>query len=137
VEKPRVGDRASLAKVISPEDVRAFAGAVGDHNPVHFDEAYASTTPFGRPVAHGMLVASLISAVIAGKLPGPGSVYLSQSLRFSAPVFPGETVTATVTVTGVRERRGVYTLETVCANAQGVEVVSGEAVVLWRGGTGD
>jgi 3-hydroxybutyryl-CoA dehydratase len=125
-----VGDGAEVSKTINDEDVRAFAELTGDRNPVHLDEDYASTTRFGRRIAHGMLGASLISTVLAGELPGPGSVYLSQTLRFNAPVFLGDTVTARVTVKHVREDKPVVTLETVCTNQRGERVVEGEAVVL-------
>ena len=126
----KVGDAAEISKTINGEDVRAFAELTGDRNPVHLDESYASTTRFGRRIAHGMLDASLISTVLASELPGPGSVYLSQTLRFTAPVFIGDTVTARVTVKHVREDKPVVTLETVCTNQRGERVVEGEAVVL-------
>jgi 3-hydroxybutyryl-CoA dehydratase len=125
-----VGDGAEVSKTITDEDVRAFAELTGDRNPVHLDEEYASTTRFGRRIAHGMLGASLISTVLASELPGPGSVYLSQTLRFNAPVFLGDTVTARVTVKHVREDKPVVMLETVCTNQRGERVVEGEAVVL-------
>jgi 3-hydroxybutyryl-CoA dehydratase len=126
----KVGDAAETSKTITDEDVRAFAELTGDRNPVHLDEEYAATTRFGRRIAHGMLGASLISTVLASELPGPGSVYLSQTLRFTAPVYLGDTVTARVTVTNVREDKPVVTLETVCVNQRGERVVEGEAVVL-------
>src|ERR1700749_4835850 len=125
-----VGDSAEVSKTITDEDVRAFAELTGDRNLVHLDEEFAATTRFGRRIAHGMLGASLISTVLASKLPGPGSVYLSQTLRFTAPVFLGDTVTARATVTRVREDKPVVTLETVCTNQRGERVVEGEAVVL-------
>jgi 3-hydroxybutyryl-CoA dehydratase len=125
-----VGDGAELSKMITDEDIRAFAELTGDFNPVHTDDEYARTTRFGRRIAHGMLGASLISAVIANKLPGRGSVYLSQTLRFTSPVYPGDTVTARATVRHVREDKPVVTLETVCTNQHGERVVEGEAVVL-------
>jgi acyl dehydratase len=125
-----VGDAAEISRTVTDEDVRAFAEVTGDRNPVHLDEEYAATTRFGRPIAHGMLGASLISAVLAGELPGRGTVYLSQTLRFTAPVFPGDTVTARVVVTKVREDKPIVTLETVCTNQRGERVVEGEAVVL-------
>jgi 3-hydroxybutyryl-CoA dehydratase len=128
-----VGDSAEVSKTITDEDVRAFAELTGDRNPVHLDEEYAAATRFGRRIAHGMLGASLVSAVLAGELPGPGSVYLSQTLRFTAPVFLGDTVTARVTVRHVREDKPVVTLETVCTNQRGERVVEGEAVVLVPG----
>jgi len=126
----QVGDSAELRKTIADEDVRAFAELTGDRNPVHLDDEYAASTRFGRRIAHGMLGASLISAVLANELPGRGTVYLSQTLRFTAPVFPGDTVTARVVVKGVREDKPVVTLETVCTNERGERVVEGEAVVL-------
>jgi 3-hydroxybutyryl-CoA dehydratase len=126
----KAGDSAEVSKTITEEDVRAFAELTGDRNPLHLDEEYASTTRFGRRIAHGMLGASLISAVIANELPGRGSVYLSQTLRFTAPVFLGDTVTARVTVTRAREDKPVVTLETVCTNQRGERVLEGEAVVL-------
>ncbi|MBV9925175.1 MAG: MaoC family dehydratase [Acidobacteria bacterium] len=126
----KVGDSAEMRKTISEEDVRAFAELTGDHNPVHLDEEYAAGTRFGRRIAHGMLGASLVSAVLANELPGRGTVYLSQTLKFTAPVFLGDTVTARVTVRHVREDKPVVTLETVCTNDRGERVVEGEAVVL-------
>ena len=126
----KVGDSAEVSKTITDEDVRAFAELTGDRNPVHLDEEYAARTRFGRRIAHGMLGASLISAVLANELPGRGTVYLSQTLRFTAPVFLGDTVTARVTVKSVREDKPVVTLETVCTNERGERVVEGEAVVL-------
>jgi 3-hydroxybutyryl-CoA dehydratase len=125
-----VGDSAEVSKTITDEDVRAFAELTGDRNPIHLDESYAATTRFGRRIAHGMLGASLISTVLASELPGPGSVYLSQTLRFTAPVYLDDIVTARVTVKHVREDKPVVTLETVCVNQRGERVVEGEAVVL-------
>lgn len=126
----KVGDTATRSRTISDEDVRAFAELTGDHNPVHLDDEYAAGTRFGRRVAHGMLAASLISATLANDLPGRGTVYLSQQLQFTAPVFPGDEVTARVTVTKAREDKPVVTLETVCTNQRGETVVRGEAVVM-------
>jgi 3-hydroxybutyryl-CoA dehydratase len=126
----RVGDAAEMSKTITDADVRAFAELTGDHNPVHLDEEYAATTRFGRRIAHGMLSASLVSAVIANELPGRGSVYLSQTLQFVAPVFLGDTVTARVTVTKLREDKPIVTLEIVCTNQRGEQLLKGEAVVL-------
>jgi 3-hydroxybutyryl-CoA dehydratase len=128
----RVGDTAEFSKTITDADVRVFADLTGDHNPVHLDEDYASNTRFKRRVAHGMLTASLISSVLANKLPGEGTVYLSQSLKFVAPVYLDDTVTARVTVTDVREDKPIATLETVCLNQRGETLVKGEAVVLFE-----
>ena len=126
----QVGDTAEFSKTITDEDIRAFADLTGDHNPVHLDDGFAATTRFGRRIAHGMLSAGLISSVLANKLPGQGTVYLSQTLNFVAPVYPGDTVRARVTVTKVRDDKPIVTLETVCTNQHDQLVLRGEAVVL-------
>jgi 3-hydroxybutyryl-CoA dehydratase len=128
--KFKPGDTASLSRTISDDDIRAFANATGDHNPLHLDEEFAKQTRFGKRIAHGMLSASLISAVIASELPGQGSIYLGQTLQFVAPVVPGDTVTARVTVTGIREDKPIVKLETVCTNQRDEVVIRGEATVL-------
>ena len=128
--KFKVGDSAEITRTIEQADVEAFAEVTGDHNPVHVDEAFAQQTRFGRCIAHGMLSASLISSVLANKLPGEGSVYLGQTLQFVAPVFPGDEVTARVTVKAVREDKPVVKLETICVNQRGETVIRGEATVL-------
>jgi 3-hydroxybutyryl-CoA dehydratase len=126
----KVGDTASLTKAITDADIRAFAELSGDRNPIHLDDEYAATTRFGRRIAHGMLAASLISTVLGTQLPGIGTVYLSQNSRFLAPVYPGDTVTARVTVISVREDKPIVTLETICENQHGEVLIKGEAVVL-------
>lgn len=127
---PKIGDTASLTKTISSEEIHRFAELSLDMNPVHVDEEVAKKTRFGRCIAHGMWGAALISAVIGTRLPGPGTIYLSQSLQFKAPVYPGDAITATVTVTNVREDKPIVTLDTLCKNQDGKTVVQGEAVVL-------
>ena len=129
----KVGDSAEITKTIEQADIHAFADVTGDHNPVHVDETFAQTTRFGRTIAHGMLTASLISAVLANKLPGPGSIYLGQTLKFVAPVFPGDQITARVTVKEIREDKAIMKLETVCVNQRDEIVIRGEATVLKRG----
>ena len=126
----KVGDSAEITKKIEQSDIDAFANVTGDHNPVHVDEEFAKTTRFGRRIAHGMLTASLISAVLANKLPGEGSVYLGQTLQFVAPVFPGDEITARVTVKEIREDKPIVKLETICVNQREETVVRGEATVL-------
>ena len=126
----KIGDTARRARTVTGRDIELFTELTGDRNPVHLDEEYAAGTRFGRRIAHGMLGASLISAVLANELPGRGTVYLSQTLRFTAPVFLGDTVTARVVVKAVREDKPIVTLETVCTNQRGERVVEGEAVVL-------
>jgi acyl dehydratase len=132
---PKVGDSASLTKSISLEEINQFAQVSGDVNPVHLDEEFAKKTRFGGRIAHGMWSASLISAVLGTKLPGPGTIYLSQTLTFKAPVLPGEPITATVKVLKVREDKRIVTLETFCENTKGQRVVEGEAVVLHEAAT--
>jgi 3-hydroxybutyryl-CoA dehydratase len=128
--KLKIGDSASISKTITDADIQAFAEVSGDHNPLHLDEEYAAQTRFGRRIAHGMLSASLISAVLANELPGTGSVYLSQSLKFVKPVFLGDTVTARVTVIGIRDDKPIVTLDTVCVNQHEETVLKGEATVM-------
>jgi 3-hydroxybutyryl-CoA dehydratase len=124
-----VGQSASRSKTFTDEDVRTFAHVSTDTNPIHLDADYAANTMFGQRIVHGMLTASLISAVLANDFPGPGTIYLGQELKFTKPVLLGDTITATVTVTKFREDKGILTLETVCANQDGDTVIKGEAVV--------
>jgi 3-hydroxybutyryl-CoA dehydratase len=128
--KFNVGDMAEITKTIDEADIQEFAKVTGDHNPIHLDDEFAKTTRFGRRIAHGMLSASLISAVLANKLPGEGSIYLGQTLEFRAPVFPGDEVTARVIVKEIREDKRIIKLETVCVNQRGEIVIRGEATVL-------
>ena len=129
----KVGDTAEITRTIEQADVQAFADLTEDHNPIHVDESFAKTTRFGRRIAHGMLTASLISSVLASKLPGEGSVYLGQTLQFVAPVFPGDEITARVTVREIREDKPILKLETLCLNQRGDVVIRGEATVYIRG----
>ena len=124
-----LGQSAQMAKIVTAADIEAFAAVSGDINPVHLDEAYARTTPFQGRIAHGMLSGAYISAVIGTKLPGPGAIYLSQSLKFRRPVKIGDTVVATVTVSALDERRGHVTFVTLC-QVDGKTVVEGEAVIM-------
>jgi 3-hydroxybutyryl-CoA dehydratase len=128
IEDVTVGMTATFAKTITEADIVMFAGVSGDINAVHLNEEYAAGTPFKGRIAHGMLSASLISAVLANRLPGPGTIYLEQSLKFLAPVRPGETVHATVRVLEVDQARGRVVLETVC-RVKDVAVISGQAQV--------
>lgn len=125
-----VGDKASRTTTITDEMIRAFADLTGDSNPVHLDDAYAAGTRFGRRIAHGMIAAGLISATLADDLPGPGTVYLSQTLQFKAPVYPGDIITTTVEVKSLRPDKPIVTLVTTCKNQDDVLVLEGEAVVL-------
>jgi 3-hydroxybutyryl-CoA dehydratase len=130
LEELKVGQSAESAKTVSNEDVVLFAQITGDFNPVHMDEAAAAKSLFGERIAHGMLTAGLISAAIASRLPGPGSVYLGQTLRFTAPVRIGDTVTTRVEVTELNLPKRRVKLSTVCRNQKGDVVVDGEATVF-------
>jgi 3-hydroxybutyryl-CoA dehydratase len=124
-----LGQTAEVSHVVGAADIEAFAAVSGDHNPVHMDEAFAKSTPFGGRIAHGMLSAAYISAVLGNDLPGPGAIYLSQSLRFRRPVKIGDPVIARVTVKALDEAKGHATFETVCL-VNGKTVVDGEALIM-------
>jgi 3-hydroxybutyryl-CoA dehydratase len=124
-----VGQTAEYSKEITDADVMGFAQVTGDFNPVHVDEEAAARSRFGGRIAHGMLSAGLISAALAGKLPGPGSIYLGQTLKFTAPVKIGDTVTVTVTVTELLPKNRVK-LSTHCRNQSDETVCTGEATIL-------
>jgi 3-hydroxybutyryl-CoA dehydratase len=126
----KVGDSASLKKTFTESDVLTFAEISGDCNPIHVDPKFAATTPFDRQLVHGLLTAGMISAVLGMQLPGPGCIYLKQELNFRAPVYFGDTITATVTVTKIREDKPIITLETICTNQDGIEVIDGEALLM-------
>ncbi len=130
LEDLAIGMTASLTKTITMEDIVKFSEISTDVNPVHLDPTYAATTPFKGVIAHGMLSAGLISAVMANQLPGPGTVYLGQSLKFKVPVRPGEEVTATATIKEIDARRKRVVLDTVCT-VQGRTVIEGEATVMF------
>jgi acyl dehydratase len=128
--KINIGDQASLSKIFTGKDVRTFAKISLDHNPLHEAGTIAIESIFKRPIVHGQLVAALISAVLGGKLPGPGTIYLSQTLKFVAPVFIDDEVTATVKVLKVRESKGIVNLSTLCVKSDGTLVIDGDAVVM-------
>lgn len=129
IEDLHAGMSASFAKTITEADILLFADLSGDNNAIHTDEAFASTTIFRGRVAHGFLSASVISAAVSRCLPGPGTVYLDQQLRFRAPVRPGDTVQAAVTVVSVDLDRAQAVLQTVC-RVEGRVVIDGEATVM-------
>ncbi len=129
VEDLQTGMQATFSKTITEADIVLFAAVSGDNNAMHVNEEFAATTRFGGRIAHGFLTASVISAAVANRLPGPGTIYLSQQLHFRAPVRIGQTVHATVSISAIdRERRRV-TLETVCRVGETV-VIDGEALVM-------
>jgi 3-hydroxybutyryl-CoA dehydratase len=126
----RIGEEASFTKTVTEADVTTFSGLIGDFNPIHVDAEYARKSRFGRRVAHGMFTGGLISAVLGNKLPGPGSIYLSQQIEFLSPVFIGDTISAVVKVTSWRPDKRIITLKTDCYNQDEVQVVTGKAVLL-------
>ena len=126
----RPGQRAAVTKTISEADVYAFAGMTGDFNPLHVDAEFARKSRFGERIAHGMLTAGLISTVLGMKLPGPGAIFLGQTLKFLKPVRFGDTITAEAEVVSYRSEKRILTLRTKCANQRGEQVLEGEATVL-------
>lgn len=126
--KYEIGQSAKFSKTISECDVYSFAGITGDFNPLHVNAAEAEKMYFGRRIAHGMLTASFLSTVIASQLPGPGTIYMEQNTRFLKPVFPGDTITAAVTITELLEK-GKARLKTTVTNQDGTIVVDGTAIV--------
>ena len=129
LEDLELGLSAERAHVVTEADITAFAEVSGDFNPVHMDEAFAATTAFKGRIAHGMLSAAWLSALIAGDLPGPGTIYMSQSLRFRRPVRIGDEVVSRVEVTAIDTEKARVTLVTVCRVA-GKDVLEGEALVM-------
>jgi 3-hydroxybutyryl-CoA dehydratase len=129
IEDMREGMSAALERTFTREDVEAFARLTGDVNPAHVDADFAASSVFGKPVVHGMLTAALISAVLGTKLPGKGAVYVSQTIQFRKPVFPGDAVRAEVEITAIDARRKRVTLATRCL-VDGKLVLRGEAVVI-------
>src|SRR5579883_3515922 len=125
-----VGETASLSRRLTIEDIELFAVMSGDINPAHLDEQYAKASMFQRLIGHGMWAGALISTVLGTRLPGPGTIYLSQDLRFRRPVGVGDTVTVTVTVQDKNAETGRIVLDCRCANQLGEEVVTGKAEVL-------
>ncbi len=125
-----IGQQAESTRTVTMEDIRLFAAASGDHNPLHLDPAYAAGTPFGECIAHGMFSGGLISAALAMQLPGPGTIYLGQSLAFRLPVKIGDTLTVQLTVTDKQPRRRQVTLDCLVLNQHGKKVVTGSAEVM-------
>ena len=126
----KLGDKFTTSRDVTDELIRKFADVSGDYNPIHLDEEFAKNTRFGKRIAHGMLSGAFISAVLGYELKERKIVYLSQTLKFTAPVFIGDTVAATATVINIREDRPIVTLETVCTNQNGETLVTGEAAVM-------
>lgn len=130
IDQMKVGQKASFTKTISEADCYNYAGVSGDFNPAHINEEYAKNTLFKTRIAHGMLTASLISAILGTKLPGPGTIYLSQNLKFKKPVYFADTITATCIVEELIIDKNIVVLNTQCSNQNGEIVIEGQAKVL-------
>ena len=128
---PPVGARATRTSTITRATIANFAELSGDFNPIHLDPVQAAKSPFGERIAHGLLVASLLSGVMGSDLPGPGSIYLGQTLKFLAPVHIGDVITASAEVIAVHEEKRILTLRTECTNQHGTVVLTGEAIVKY------
>lgn len=126
----KIGDSLSSAREVTAELIEKFADVSGDHNPIHLDEEFASKTRFGKRIAHGMLSGAFISAILGNEYKGSTVIYLSQTLKFTAPVFIGDTVTTTSTVTNIRSDKNIVTLENICTNQKGETLVQGESKIM-------
>ncbi len=129
VQELKVGDTAEFSKTLSESDVYLYAGITGDFNPAHVDEEYARKTFFKGRIVHGMLTAGFVSTVLANQLPGPGTIYVSQEVKFRAPVRMGDTLTARVEVAEIVAEKNRVRLKTTCVIQDGTVVLDGEAVV--------
>ncbi|MCG7346258.1 MaoC family dehydratase [Sporosarcina sp. ACRSL] len=125
-----VGQTASISRTVTETDIVMYAGLSGDYNPVHVDREYAAGTRFGQRIAHGLLTASFLSRLFGMELPGPESVYLEQTLKFTKPVFIGDTITATAEILDIDQKRNIITLSTICRNQNGETVLSGEGKMM-------
>lgn len=130
INEIKIGDKSSYSRTVCEADVILFGGVSGDLNPAHFNEEYSKNTMFKGRIAHGMLSAGYISTVLGMHLPGPGTIYISQELKFTAPVKFGDTITATVEVIEKLEEKNRLILETICTNQKGDIVVKGKAIVM-------
>ena len=129
IDRLKVGDAAEFAKTVTETDIYLYAGITGDFNPAHVNEAYAKNTFFKTRIAHGMLTAGFISAIIANQLPGPGTIYMKQDLSFLAPVHIGDTITARVEILELNVEKNRVRLKTTCMNQDGVTVLEGVGLV--------
>lgn len=130
INEMKIGDSASFTKTVTDTDVYMFAGITGDFNPAHVNQVEAEKGMFGKRIAHGMLSAGFISAVLGTMLPGPGTIYMGQELRFTKPIAIGDTITATVTVAEMIIEKNRVILDTVCTNQNGEIVIKGKATVM-------
>lgn len=126
----KIGDKFTTNRLVTDELIRQFAEVSGDFNPIHLDEDFAKTTRFGNRIAHGMLSGAFISAVLGNELKDMKIVYLSQTMKFTAPVFIDDTVTTTATIINIREDKPIITCETICTNQNGEMLVTGESKIM-------
>ncbi len=129
IDELKVGDSEEFSKTIAESDIYLYAGITGDFNPAHVNEEYAKKTFFKKRIAHGMIPAGFISAVLGSKLPGPGTIYMKQELSFMAPVYTGDTITARVEVVEIIPEKNRVRLKTTCVNQEGTTVIDGEALI--------
>lgn len=130
IDNISIGQKATFSKTCTEQDTQLFAIVSGDQNPIHIDEAYAQTTQFGQRIAHGMYTGALVSAALATELPGPGTIYLGQELKFRAPVFIGDTITVELEVETIREDKAIVGLLCTCTKQDGTVVATGKATVI-------
>ena len=130
MKKFQIGDQSKISVKVTDQMIRTFADFSGDYNPVHLDEEFAAKSLFGRRIAHGMITACLISRALATEIPGPGAIYLGQTLKFKAPVFVEDEIVITLKVTALREEKGILTIQTQAHKVNGELVLDGEATVL-------
>lgn len=128
----KIGDKASLSRKVIEADIEECANLTQDRNPLHMDEMFAKEHIFGKRIAHGVLSLGLISAVLGNKLPGPGTIILNIDLKFMAPVFIDDTITAEVEIVGIKEGKGIITLKAECRNQNKTNLISGIIVVLHK-----
>jgi 3-hydroxybutyryl-CoA dehydratase len=126
----KIGDEFSITREVTDELIRQFAELSGDHNPIHLDDNFAESTRFGKRIAHGMLSGAFISAVLGNEFRDLKIVYLSQTMRFTAPTFIGDTITTTARVKSIREDKGIVTLETECKKQTGEVTLTGESAIM-------
>lgn len=127
--KWKTGDLREVKVQITDKMIKDFAQATGDFNPIHMDEEYAAKTKFKKRIAHGILSAGLISRILANEIPGPGAIYMGQTLKFKSPVYINDILTVRATIANIREEKNIITLNTVCINQSAIEVLEGEATV--------
>jgi enoyl-CoA hydratase len=128
-----VGSEVSIKKIFTQEEVLEYAKTSGDANPVHFDKEYAKMTPFGKPIVHGLLVASLFGGLLGSKLPGKGTIHLGQTLKFIKPVYVNEEVIAKIEIISIRSDKPIITFDVTCTKEDGEVAITGEAVVVYKG----